>query len=254
MSVRAVAVVGFKASGKTRVVEAIVRELRDRGYVVGTLKHTTEDVLLDTPGKDTWRHREAGAGATAILHESSAAFFFDRYLTVYEAASKLGGLDFVVLEGFKSLGTVAKIILPREAGEVERLSDGLEIACVDLVDGGFGSGVRVPVFSIDDIGGVVDIVEDRVFHLLPSLNCHGCGYSDCREMATAILAGDSDVDKCVVMGATGISLRVDGEEVLLGPFVQELIRNVITGLVKTFKGVEDPRRIELVMDSGDEDV
>ena len=253
MSVRAVAVIGFKDSGKTRVVEAIVGELRGRGYIVGTLKHTAEDVLFDTPGKDTWRHREAGAGATAILHESSAAFFFDRYLTVYEAASKLGGLDFLVLEGFKSLGTVAKIILPREAGEIESLSDGLEIACVDLVDGGFGPGVGVPVFSIGEIVRVVDVLEDRAFHLLPGLNCHGCGYSDCREMAGAILAGESDVGKCVVMGSTGISLRVDGEEVLLGPFVQELTRNVIMGLVKTFKGVEDPRRIELVLDSGGRD-
>ena len=250
MSVRAVAVVGFKDSGKTRVVEAVVRELRGRGYVVGTLKHTAENVLLDTPGKDTWRHREAGAEATAILHERSAAFFIDKYLTVYETASKLGGLDFLVLEGFKSLGTVAKVILPREAGEVEGLSDGLEIACVDLVDGGLGSEVGVPVFSIDEIGGVVDVIEERAFHLLPGLNCHGCGYSDCREMAGAILAGDSDASKCVVMGSTGISLRVDGEEVLLGPFVQGLTKNVIMGLVKSLKGVEDPRRVELVLDGG----
>jgi molybdopterin-guanine dinucleotide biosynthesis protein B len=253
MSVRAVAVVGFKASGKTRVVEAIVRELRDRSFIVGTLKHTGEDVLLDTPGKDTWRHREAGAGATAILHGSSAAFFFERYLTVYEAASKLGGLDFLVLEGFKSLGTVAKIILPREVAEVESLSDGLEIACVNLINGGFGSGVGVPVLSINEISEVVDIIEEKAFQLLPGLNCHGCGYNDCKEMAAAILAGDSDVGKCVVMGFTGISLRVDGEEVLLGPFVQELTRNVIQGLVKTFKGVEEPKRIELVLNSGDRD-
>lgn len=45
MFARAVSVIGYKNSGKTRVVEALVRELTDRGHRVGTLKHTAEDVL-----------------------------------------------------------------------------------------------------------------------------------------------------------------------------------------------------------------
>ncbi|MFQ6054338.1 MAG: molybdopterin-guanine dinucleotide biosynthesis protein B, partial [Candidatus Bathyarchaeia archaeon] len=124
---RAVAVVGYKDAGKTRVVEALVRELTRRGLRVGTLKHASRTHLLDTPGKDTWRHREAGSVASAILTPESAAVFINRPLRVAEAVEGLGPIDIVVLEGFKSLDAVPRILIPRDAEEVEALANGLEI-------------------------------------------------------------------------------------------------------------------------------
>ena len=97
-SARIVSVVGYKDSGKTRVVEALVAELTKREYNVGSLKHTSENVLLDTPGKDTWRHKKAGSKATAILHGKASALFYERPMSFNEALSKLGDLDFVVTE------------------------------------------------------------------------------------------------------------------------------------------------------------
>ncbi len=245
---KAVSVVGYKDSGKTRVVEALVRELSDRGYRVGTLKHTAEDVLLDTPGKDTWRHREAGSQATAILHGKGSAFFIDRYFTVNEAASRLGSLDFVVLEGFKSLETMAKIVVPREAGEVEGLSNGLEVAIVDLVGGGLQSQGGVPVVPLEG-GRLADIVEARGFPMLSGLGCHGCGYEDCLGHGRAILAGEASFESCVGY-ASSFTLRVNGEAVALGPFVQGVTRNVVLGLVRSFKGVEAASRVELEFEVG----
>lgn len=242
---RAVAVVGFKDSGKTRVVEALVGELRLRGYSVGTLKHTVEDILLDTPGKDTWRHREAGSEASGILRGGGAAFFIDRPMTVNEAVSKLGVLDFVVLEGFKELATVAKLVVPREQAELDALSDGLEVAVVDL--GGRVSGSRsgTPVFGLDEVSRLADVVEARSFPILPGLNCHGCGYDDCGEMALAIVAGDASVNGCRVLGGGRVVLKVDGEDVPLGSFVEGVTVNVVMGLVRSLKGVGEPRSVEL---------
>jgi molybdopterin-guanine dinucleotide biosynthesis protein B len=244
---KAVSVVGYKDSGKTRVVEALVRELSDRGYRVGTLKHTAEDVLLDTPGKDTWRHREVGSQATAILHGKGSAFFIDRYFTVNEAASRLGGLDFVVLEGFKSLDTMAKIVVPREAGEVEGLSNGLEVAIADLI-GSLQSPGGIPVVPLEG-GGLADIVEARAFPMLSGLDCHGCGYEDCLGLGRAILAGEASFESCVGYDSS-FSLRVNGEAVALGPFVQDVTRNVVLGLVRSFKGVEAASRVELEFEVG----
>lgn len=248
---RMVSVVGYKDSGKTRVVEALVAELAGRGRRVGTVKHTAESVLLDTPGKDTWRHREAGSVATAILHGKGSALFIDNPMTVAEASSRLGDLDYVVTEGFKTLETVAKIIVPREAGEVEELSNGLEIA-IAVLDGREIEDVSgAPSVSLDEIKVLADIVEERAFPILPDLDCKGCGYGSCLEFGGAILAGEAHVEKCVGY-APGFNLRVDGAEVPLGPFVQDVTRSVVLGLVSSFKGVGRPKKVELSFEVGDE--
>ena len=248
--IRAVSVVGFKDSGKTRVVEALVGELVGRGFRVGTLKHTAESVLLDTPGKDTWRHREAGSVATAILHGRGSAFFVDGAMAVREAVAKLGDLDFVVTEGFKSLESMAKLIVPREEGEVGALSNGLEIGIVAVDGRDVGGGGGVPVIPLGDAGGLADLVEERAFPVLPGLDCRGCGFDSCLEFGRALLAGEAELGACVGFGSR-FSLKVDGVEVALGPFVQDVTRGVVLGLVSSFKGVGRPGRVELSFEVGD---
>lgn len=240
---KAVAVVGYKDSGKTRVVEALVRELTARGHRVGTLKHTAEDTPLDTPGKDTHRHREAGSKASAIIHGGGAALFIDRYMTVNEAVAKLGDLDYVVIEGFKSLTTVARVIVPKEAAHVTELANGLEVVVVDLIGGSLPE-TGIPVIPLDRIEELADAVERRVFPLLAGLNCHGCGYEDCHELGKAILKGEAGTESCVA-NASDFVLRVNDEDIPLGPFVQDVTRNVLLGLVSSYKGVSDPRKIEI---------
>ena len=61
-----IAVTGFQNSGKTTAIESIVRELCRRGYRVGTFKHCHHGYDLDRPGKDSWRHRRAGAIRTVL--------------------------------------------------------------------------------------------------------------------------------------------------------------------------------------------
>lgn len=231
------------------MVEALVNELTGRGYGVGTLKHTAEEVHLDTPGKDTWRHRQAGSVASAILHEKGAAFFIDKHITVYEAVARLGSLDLVVVEGFKSLGNMARILVPRDEVELEELSNGLEIAVADLTGGRIRVRGDVPVIPLEESVTLADVVEERAFPLLQGLDCRGCGYDDCMSLARAILAGEAEAEGCVAF-ARGFSLRVDGVEVPLGRFVQDVTRNVLLGLVRSFKGVVDPRRVELEFEVG----
>jgi len=173
LSPRAVSVVGFKASGKTRVVEALVRELTRRGHRVGTLKHTSDDVFLDTPGKDTWRHREAGSAATAILESGRGAFFIDRPMGVEEAVEALGPIDFVVLEGFKSLDTVARIIVPRRREEIGELSNGLEVAISGPAVEGLSVESEVQAIPLDRVEELADVVEKRAFPMLPRMDCGG---------------------------------------------------------------------------------
>ena len=242
MNPKTVAVVGFKDSGKTRVVESLAAELSSRGYTVGTLKHTAEDTVFDTPGKDTSRHREAGARATAILHGGAAAIFIDEQLTIQEAAGHLGQVDYLIIEGFKTADTHARVIVPRSRDEVEKLSNGLEVAVANLND--LAVETHVPVFTLDEADKLADLVEEKAYSMLPGMNCHGCGYTGCRELGAAILKGEAQ-DRDCVMNRGGFSLNVNGEEVKAKGFVRQAMINVVAGFIKTLKGGEDPRKVTL---------
>ena len=61
-----VAVVGKSNSGKTTLIEKLIPELNKRGYRVATVKHHNHLLEIDTPGKDSWRHKQAGAQTTFI--------------------------------------------------------------------------------------------------------------------------------------------------------------------------------------------
>lgn len=243
MRPRTVSVVGYKNSGKTKVVEAIVNELTKRGFKVGTLKHTADDIQLDTPGKDTYRHRTAGSKSSGILHNKGAAFFIDKRLSVQEAVYLLGVIDFLVIEGFKSLNTQVKILVPRKPVDVEKLRDGLEIAIVNTPKVKLLES-NVPIIPLSEINNLVDLIEDNAFSLLPGLDCHDCGYDDCYSMGKALLKKEAQINQCVGFRDDFI-LRVNEVEVPLKGFVRDAMGNMILGFVKTLKGGESAKRIQL---------
>ncbi len=248
---RAIAIVGFKGAGKTQVVEALVGELTRRGLRVGTLKHASRTHLLDTPGKDTWRHREAGSVASAILTSEGAAMFLNQTVGVTDAVEKLGSLDIVVLEGFKSLDAVARIIVPRCDEDVEALTNGLEVAISSPSVEGLSIGeMGAPVIPLSRVRDLADLVESKAFPLLLGLNCDGCGYESCRDLAQAILAGEAEAEKCVNYWRGAVRLKVNDRVVAMNPFVQEIMRNVVLGIVRALRGGEEPRIVELAFDVG----
>ena len=96
-------VMGWKNSGKTGLVERLVAEITARGLSVSTVKHAHHEVDLDQPGKDTFRHRQAGAQEVvmataaryAILHENRGG---EPPLT--EILARLSPVDLVLVEGY----------------------------------------------------------------------------------------------------------------------------------------------------------
>ena len=244
---KTVAVVGFKDSGKTRAVEALVREFTLRGRRVGTLKHTAENIEFDTPGKDTARHREAGAVATAILHQDAAALFIDGQVPIGDAARALGDLDILIIEGFKTLDTHARILVPREDTDIPKLSNGLEIAAVKIHGSMFMGDTDLPVVNLADAEALADIVEEKAYPMLPGVNCRGCGYENCRRLGKAILRGEADAKQCV-RNSVEFTLRVNDEPVPLGGFVQRAFKGMLVGFLRSLKGGDNPRRVEIAFE------
>ena len=97
---------GFSGSGKTTLVEQIIPVLRQRGQRVSVVKHAHHRFDIDHPGKDTWRHRTAGAFEVVAASDQRLALMreFEQptELSVHQLLAQLyQGVDWVLVEGFK---------------------------------------------------------------------------------------------------------------------------------------------------------
>jgi molybdopterin-guanine dinucleotide biosynthesis protein B len=104
---KAVGFAGFSGSGKTTLVEKLIPALKLRGLRVSVVKHAHHDFDVDHPGKDTYRHREAGAFEVVAASDRRLVLQreFERPagLTVHHLIAELyPGVDWVLVEGFKS--------------------------------------------------------------------------------------------------------------------------------------------------------
>ncbi|MFC4102228.1 molybdopterin-guanine dinucleotide biosynthesis protein B [Paenibacillus xanthanilyticus] len=122
-------IVGYKNSGKTTLVAALVRLLKAEGFRVGTVKHDAHDFTMDHPGTDTWQHQEAGADVTAISSSRRAAVLTNEPATLDALLSHMGGMDIVLVEGFKQ-ERYAKLVLIRKPDDLPLLE---QLANIRLV-------------------------------------------------------------------------------------------------------------------------
>jgi molybdopterin-guanine dinucleotide biosynthesis protein B len=153
-----VSVVGRSDSGKTTVMEGLIRELSARGWRVATVKHHLHEVDVDVPGKDSWRHAHAGAVTSMISSPTQFAVVrrVDAERTLDELVEAAGDADVLLTEGFKRAGSV-RIEVVRRARSDELTSSPDELFAVmtdapELVP----AGVRT--FDLDDYAGVADLV------------------------------------------------------------------------------------------------
>jgi molybdopterin-guanine dinucleotide biosynthesis protein B len=160
-----IAVIGGKHSGKTTIIENLIRQLKSRGYRVGTVKEMVRIHTLDTPVKETERYSEAGAELVVAVPRNETVIFFKKHLNLKEILPYLQEMDYVLLEGFESEKTLPKIIAAKTAEEAAGFYDGLVIAISGIIteskqEMAKASGMRVPLLnSIIQAEKLADIVE-----------------------------------------------------------------------------------------------
>lgn len=157
-------VVGLKNAGKTTLVCKLVEALAGRDYEVGTVKHDAHRFEIDHEGKDTWRHREAGASRVAISSENQGqtCYIEQRYTPLPGILERMADLDYVVVEGFKSEG-YPKLVIIRKPEHLEllgRLTPILAIATwlpEEEIKASPGYGGQ-PVIGINDVESMLKLV------------------------------------------------------------------------------------------------
>jgi molybdopterin-guanine dinucleotide biosynthesis protein MobB len=162
---RVYGIVGRKNAGKTHLVARLVRAATARGLVVSTVKHAHHAFDIDQPGKDSHRHREAGAREVivssalryALVHEHRGA----PEPSLAELLARLSPCDLVLVEGFKA-GNHPKLEAYRSAcGQPPLRGEDAAVEAI-AVDDGTVIETGLPRLPLDDADAVLDFILRRV--------------------------------------------------------------------------------------------
>lgn len=166
MSTPILSFVGRSNSGKTTLIERVIPELVRAGYKVATVKHAGHGFDLDTEGKDSWRHKRAGASSVLVLSKGSIAMFADvsDQMNAEEVRDRFldPTYDLVIAEGWKYEGYPKIVIVREQFGEIPVSTEGLLAVVTDKP-----TDLSVPRFGLDDVAGVAAFIMKQ-FPLSPS--------------------------------------------------------------------------------------
>lgn len=228
-----IGIYGYSKSGKTTLIENLVKELSKK-YKVATIKHISEkNFSIDKEGKDTFRHRKAGASLTVAFSGNETAFIFERmkFEEVLKAIENFN-FDLIMLEGFKGK-KIKKIAI----GGIKKKQN-------TIFRWKIGNSIGEILFFIEQ-----RIKEERIYEKLPKLNCKKCGF-DCFGFAKQVAKGKKKFENCYYFSEINIELRVNKKEIPLGKFTKEIIAKTLKGMVSSLKEVKKVREIELRVKEG----
>ena len=160
---RVYGVVGWKNAGKTGLMERLVSEITGRGISVSTVKHAHHVFDVDQPGKDSHRHRTAGA--TEVLLASRKRFALMHELrdegepTLEELLGKLAPVDLVLIEGYKR-DSHAKVEAFR--GETGNPLIATDDPTIKAVASDTPLTIDRPVFDLNDTTAIADFILSEV--------------------------------------------------------------------------------------------
>ncbi len=212
MAAPVVSIVGRSDTGKTTLIEKLLKELTRRGYRAATIKHDVHGFEIDKEGKDSYRHKHAGAVMSIISSPAKIAVIKDvgKDMSIDEIAARfIDDVDIILTEGYKR-NDKPKIEVYRAAAYPDLLcttEDDLIAIATDT-----RHGLNVPQVDINDAPGLVDIIEERILKRP-------------RE--------DS------------IRLVVDGRTIALTPFIQKMLTGTIRGMIGSLKGCSGGKKIDI---------
>ncbi len=213
-----ISIVGKSDSGKTTLIERLVPEMVRRGYRVATVKHDTHGFEVDREGKDSWRHKKAGAHTVVISSSQKVALIRDveEDLKLEEIRERfIQDVDIIISEGYKR-DVQPKIEIFRREKHDELLCGKEDNLIAIVTDKDFN--IDIPQFDLSDINGLVSFIEERFLK-------------------------SKDKEDMI--------LKIDGKEISLKPFIKDFLSRSIRGMISSLKGCENPKRIEIRIDNSD---
>jgi molybdopterin-guanine dinucleotide biosynthesis protein B len=158
---------GYSGSGKTTLVEKLIPALKQRGLRVSVVKHAHHLFDIDHPGKDTHRHREAGAFEVVVASQNRLALMreFEKpsELTVHHLLAELyDGVDWVLVEGFKHSDLLKIEVWRASSGKSTRyMEDDFIVAIATDSPEQLPQATLRPVLDLNDANAVADYLVNN---------------------------------------------------------------------------------------------
>ena len=206
--------VGASDSGKTTFLEKLIPELSRRGYRVGTVKHDAHGFEMDREGKDTWRHREAGAQTIAISSPTHVATIrkVQSEMDLQELAARFFWQeDILIAEGFKR-SHFPKIEIFRSAVEPAPICSPEDNLIAMVTNDAIQSGADV--FRFEEVSRVADFIEER--------------YLKGRKKPK-------------------ILVQLDGKQLPMNDFVRDFLIGGLKGMLSSLRGWKSPGKVDVYM-------
>lgn len=157
METRILGFSAFSGTGKTTLVEKLVRQLKAAGLRVAVVKHDAHDFEMDKEGKDSWRFTHAGADMTILSSPKKTAIIEQRPRTLYDNLAMVHDVDMILVEGYKNEPIPQIGICRKATGKGLPYPPKHYLAVV--TDDETLTGV--PCFGLDDIEAITSFVLDQ---------------------------------------------------------------------------------------------
>ena len=210
-----ISIVGKSDSGKTTLIEKLVPELTRRGYRVATVKHDVHGFEVDREGKDSWRHKQAGAHTVIISSPQKIALIRDveKDSTLDEIRRRwVQDVDLLLSEGYKK-DVQPKIEVFRKEKHKKLLCTKKDNLIAIVSNKKFNVGV--PCFHLEDMKGLSNFIEKEFLKLKKEKE---------------------------------VTLRVDGKPIPMTPIVKDFLTETIKGMLSSLRGCEKSKRIEIYIE------
>jgi molybdopterin-guanine dinucleotide biosynthesis adapter protein len=156
---------GWSGAGKTTLLLKLIPALKARGFSVSTLKHAHHAFDVDTPGKDSYEHRKAGANEVLVSSGVRFALMGDYAAgepPLNDLLKRLAPVDLVLVEGFKK-DNHPKIIIERQANNKPCLW--IDTPNVKAVIADFDTGFTGETAGLDDINRAIELILKNAVHV-----------------------------------------------------------------------------------------
>ncbi len=156
-------IAGYSGSGKTTLLEKLIPQFTARGLRVSVIKHAHHGFDIDRPGKDSYRHREAGASEVLLSCNDRWALMHERRdgsdVTLDELLARLAPCDLVLVEGFKQEPIPKLEVYRPENGKPPLFPERSDIVAVAS---NVALATTLPRLALDDVAAIADFVMNTL--------------------------------------------------------------------------------------------